>query len=121
MQVRHVGFFSDLPHGIPSEPTLRSAIGGDPFDDEVKLIEYLVNGALFIASPGIVRDILSEQAPVIGSADILTDGVWVWPRDLAYYVRQYQVRLPNDFVEHARTHHWMIPPDIPVETLTFEV
>jgi hypothetical protein len=29
-----------------------------------------------------------------------TDGRWVWPRDLAYYVREYHVRLPPEFVEH---------------------
>ena len=121
MRVRHLGFFSDLPHGISSEPSVQSLIAAVPLTDEDRLVEYLSNGELFIASPGVVCDVLADSGTVIGSADILTDGVWVWPRDLCHYVRRYHARLPEDFVEHARRNRWVIPDGIQLEALMFEL
>ncbi len=31
----------------------------------------------------------------------LTDGEWVWPQDLSHYVRNHDVRLPDEFVDHV--------------------
>jgi hypothetical protein len=36
----------------------------------------------------------------MGSED-RTDGVWSWPEGLAHYVREHDVQLPSDFVEHV--------------------
>ena len=121
MKVRHVGFFSDLPHGIPAEPRLLDVIAELPIEDEKRLVEYLANGVLFIASPGIVHDVLSEQNVIIGSADIVTDGVWAWPRDLSYYVERYHVRLPDDFIKHVLVNRWVVPGGIDVNLLEFEI
>ena len=121
MRVRHLGFFSDLPHGISSEPRVQSLIADSPLNDESRLVKYLNDGELFIASPGVVHDVLSDSDTVIGSADILTDGVWAWPRDLSYYVSRYHVHLPEDFVEHARRNRWVIPNGIQLEALIFEL
>ena len=120
MRVRHVGFYSDLPHGLPSEPTLRNAVSDSAVEEEREMVNYLSAGALFIACPGVVHDILSDSDVVIGSPDILTDGVWAWPRDLAYYVGRYHVRLPAAFVEHARRNRWSIPRDVDVGSLTLD-
>jgi hypothetical protein len=32
----------------------------------------------------------------------LTDGTYVWPEGLAHYVELHEVRLPDEFLEHAR-------------------
>ena len=32
----------------------------------------------------------------------LTDGTYVWPEGLAHYVEQHGVKLPGEFLEHAR-------------------
>src|SRR5690348_6376817 len=34
--------------------------------------------------------------------DDLTDGEWIWPEALAFYVRNYSVRLPETFISHAK-------------------
>lgn len=31
-----------------------------------------------------------------------TDGVYLWPQGLAHYVREHNVRLPDEFTEHVR-------------------
>lgn len=35
-----------------------------------------------------------------GTSD-LSDGTYLWPEGLAHYVEAHNVRLPNEFVEHA--------------------
>jgi hypothetical protein len=37
-----------------------------------------------------------------GDAD-LTDGIYLWPEGLAHYVQEHDVRLPDEFVRHARS------------------
>ena len=120
MRVRHVGFFSDLPHGIPSEPSVESLVASCPQQDEDRLVNYLRCGVLFIACPGVVRDVLSKSDSIIGCAHILTDGVWAWPEDLAHYVSRYHVRLPSAFAEHASLNQWTVPNGIRVEGLSLE-
>lgn len=39
-----------------------------------------------------------------GSAE-MTDGAYCWPEGLAHYVRDHEVRLPEEFVTHVRGDH----------------
>ena len=41
---------------------------------------------------------------------MLTDGTWVWPGALLYYVASYHVRLPERFRSHAAASNWRIDP-----------
>jgi len=50
----------------------------------------------------------------MGSAD-LSDGVWIWPEGLAHYVALHELRLPDEFVEHARTNGFRVPETDPEE------
>ncbi|MGI5182566.1 hypothetical protein ACQEVZ_40555 [Dactylosporangium sp. CA-152071] len=45
-----------------------------------------------------------------GASSLLTDGVWVWRRDLAYYLRRYHVALPDEFRDHAARNGYLVPP-----------
>ena len=42
----------------------------------------------------------------------MTDGTWAWPEGLAMYVERYAVRLPEEFVSHARANGFRIPTDL---------
>jgi hypothetical protein len=35
----------------------------------------------------------------------LTDGEWLWPDGLAHYLAVHEVRLPHEFVAHARERY----------------
>ncbi|MGW4545355.1 hypothetical protein ACWEN4_03135 [Streptomyces violaceorubidus] len=56
---------------------------------------------------------------LVGS--LLTDGVWLWRDDLAYYVDRYHLALPGDFVAYVGELGYS-PPEVPesrlVEILT---
>lgn len=120
MKVKLVGFFNELPHGIPNGGSLKKNINLIPQVDKEKILDYLTSGHAWIISPGVVKDILSHEDIVIGAPNILTDGVWAWPEDLIYYIRKYNVTLPDDFFHHMIKNSWKIP-ECDLNRLEFEV
>lgn len=107
--LRRVGFFNELRHGDKDGPSLREAVAKAAQPDEGKLVAYLRAGKVYIATPGITRDVLQEKGQVIGPPNMTTDGVYLWPADLAYYVETYHAKLPEDFVAHAKANGWTVP------------
>lgn len=37
----------------------------------------------------------------IASPSAITDGIWVWPDGLVYYVKHYHSKLNSEFVSHV--------------------
>jgi hypothetical protein len=110
-KLRRVGFFNEMPHGDPTDPSLAVSREATADADELLLANYLEAGAVYIATPGLAVDVLDGQTP-IGPPNYLTDGLFVWPSDAPYYVRTYHVRFPTEFIEHARANGWLVPPRI---------
>lgn len=115
--LRRVGFFSELRHGKKDGPSLKDSIreSGDP--DEAKAVSYLQAGASLMDAPGIVHDVLDPEGRIIGSLSILTDGVYAWPSDLAYYVQRYHALLPQEFVAHMTSRQWRVPERIDLSSV----
>jgi hypothetical protein len=107
--VRQVGFFRELRHGDPDGPSLREAVGdgSDPADPEV--VDYLDAGSVVAVAGRDVDDVLDDSKVGVAPRDVRTDGVWIWPGDLSYYVRTYGIALPSEFVDHARSQGWEAP------------
>jgi hypothetical protein len=100
--------------------SLQDAVRDEASADESKIVAYLESGVVFIACPGIERDVLSPQHPIIGSGHRLTDGTWFWPDTLSHYVATYHVRLPDEFVDHLRAMAWTVPAGIDVRSLSID-
>jgi hypothetical protein len=71
---------------------------------------------------GAQADVLDPEGPtLVGAGSLLTDGVWLWREDLAYYVATYHLALPRDFLARVRELGYR-PPKVPesrlVEVLT---
>ena len=77
-KLRLVGFFSDLSFGTPDQPTLRSQTAGEAAPDQDRMLEYLNDGELFMASPGIVPDVLSDFEARIASVGSPTPSRCRW-------------------------------------------
>ncbi|WP_428267917.1 hypothetical protein [Haliangium sp.] len=112
-----VGFYRELDHGDGDDPSLEALQAEQAAPDEDRMLAYLDAGHLYIASPGIVEDVLADRETWIGPAHLLTDGTYVWPADLVYYLRTYHVRLPTSFWVHARRNDFQIPADVDVASL----
>ncbi|WP_285639504.1 hypothetical protein [Lentzea sp. NBRC 102530] len=88
---------------------------GDPEVQE-RLAAYLERGRNYAVSTSVVVDVLSEERVEIGRLATLTDGTWLWPTDLAHYVRRYNVSVPAEFVAHAAALGWE-PPEVTWEQI----
>ncbi|CAL9496646.1 hypothetical protein [Streptomyces sp. enrichment culture] len=122
--VRAVGFFDELSPGwgFPTDGAIKDAVRSSADADEHRLVEYLRRGSGIWSEMGAQADVLDPGGPVLVSAgSLLTDGVWLWRDDLAYYVAKYHPVLPSDFVARARELDYR-PPEVPesrlVEILT---
>jgi len=101
MTLAQVGFFRELRHGHPNGPSLEEAVGKLHASDVGGILRYLENAPTLAATGSVVDDALSPERTAVARLEIATDGEWVWPRDLAYYVRQYDVGLPSSIVVRA--------------------
>jgi hypothetical protein len=106
MGLIRVGFFRELRHGRPDGPSIDDCAERSGGRDEDAIVRYLNAGATLAATGSMVDDCLDNTRKGVAPLEIATDGRWVWPRDLAYYVGEYHVRLPQEFVEHMRAHDW---------------
>lgn len=112
--LKTVGFFTELPHGHPEGPSLRESVRGQEQVNETESIGYLRSGVLLAGAPMVLYDIL-EPLLVVGSAYLYTDGTWVWPSDLAYYVEKYHCALPEEFVAHMRSQGFKMPDQAEID------
>jgi hypothetical protein len=107
--MKTVGFFRELRHGFPDGPSLRDSLYRTTVKPE--FLSYLENGyVLAVASSAAVDDVLDSEKKYVATLDVRTDGEWLWPGDLSYYVSMYQVFVPDEFISYAERNNWVIPP-----------
>ena len=79
-------------------------------------MRYLNAGSVLAATPSRVVDVLHPERGDVSGENIRTDGCYLWPEDLAYYVAEYGARPPADFLE--RVQEVGTPTELDVKTLT---
>jgi len=114
-------------------PSIRSLVSEKPHYEEAKILQYLQQGVFgcFYPDPKLAHDVLEPGKRVdrqlqhealglapsatpgaastsIDPSSVLTDGTWLWPGVLVYYLARYHVRLDPEFVDHARVRSWTI-------------
>lgn len=107
--IERVGFFRELRHGEADGPSL-SAIRDRLDAADVEMVAGYLDSAPTLAATGsLVDDVLDPGKKGVARLEIATDGAWVWPRDLGYYVRTYRVALPPEFVATIRARQGAPP------------
>jgi hypothetical protein len=99
-------FDGTAPNGRPS--VNRPQISDD---DRDRLLEYLDHSALALPERGHDVDRLSADGRPTVPVAFHTDGVWVWPAAVNYYLRRYGVPPDPDLVSHARGNGFR-PPEV---------
>jgi len=115
-----IGFFRELDHGDGSDFSLEERRAATVGPDEEALASYLESGHVYRTVDQVARDMLvddPDEAP-LGPLRLLTDGTYVWPSDLPYYVRRYHVRLPPAFAIHARSAGFRVPDTVDLGRLS---
>ncbi len=104
----YVGAWREGDRGEPDAPSIHDAIRSQPHPDEPRILSYLESGYPYSYAMHLERDVLNPSK-CAGTGAVRTDGVYCWPVSLIYYVRNYHVALPDEFVEHMRGNHWTVP------------
>ena len=110
-KLTYVGNFTELGYDDAEAPSLATSRGKRAPDHKQQVVDYLTTAITYIVSPGREVDAL-DPTKRAGSSSIATDGVYVWPRALAYYVETYDVELPAAFEAHMARNGWKPPADI---------
>ncbi|MFF4041494.1 hypothetical protein [Streptomyces sp. NPDC001816] len=76
---------------------------------EDTIVRYLEEGELLVATDSWVDDLVDPDIKRICQYSIRTDGVWVWPSSLVYYLVRYHTELPDDFLRHMDASGWTVP------------
>lgn len=108
MKVKTVGYFKEMPHGGNSKDSIYDYIKKEDSTSIDKICKYLESGIEFIVSPGMVEDVINPNKGYAGTTSTYTDGVWFWSGDLAYYVRNYRLKLPEEFVMNMEKNGWKV-------------
>lgn len=117
-RLRLVGNFVELGHDEVGAPSLVEMRGRRNAEHKGQVLAYLRSGIMFIGSPGVDEDVL-DPSKSAGSATVLTDGTYAWPKTLAYYLETYDVALPDDFETHMKRNGWKVPDKINTSSLEY--
>ena len=95
--LRLIGYWSgELAHGWPD--VLDFVDEGWDRDKRGVLSQYIASGTLARVFMGLSVCRLCGAANGFGE---YTDGTYIWPSGLGHYVDEHDVRLPDEFVQHA--------------------
>lgn len=98
--MKYIGFIKEhnnIKEAIPFE----KAIGGEFYEESTlaKIIEYLNSGVLLLSWMGYFTDFRTNG--LIAPDSYFTDGIWVWPSHLPYYLKKHpNMILDKDFIEY---------------------
>ena len=78
---------------------LQEALFETPYSFQKEIASYLRKGNVILTGLSRAKDVFTgERIP--DEVHIMTDGEYLWPNELAWYVEKYNLRLPKDFEEH---------------------
>ena len=118
-----VGHFKELPGGDWTDSSFYESFCGSVLDhlyqespeNVEKIVAYLDQGLPLINNRLCFGDDpLAPDGRGVYYGPEYTDGIWLWPEYLSYYVEHYQLKLPTAFVETMRINAWEVPASFEV-------
>lgn len=94
-----VGFFAEL--GSPNGESMESHLGTCPSASREAVANYLRSGTPVFSGMGWVDDVLDRSKARVAGKGIFSDGHFVWPEALPYYVENYGVGVDRRLLETA--------------------
>lgn len=100
MNRKYVGFFSENNLSMADNGSIKDFLVSTEQIDYSKntVLKYLERGKKEAVCPKPVYDILTNEL-ISNHFTVFTDGEYVWKSDLAYYVKNYELSLPQDFLD----------------------
>ncbi|MCE7000517.1 TNT domain-containing protein [Saccharothrix sp. S26] len=85
----------------------RPAVHPQELDD---VLAYLENAPVVLAARSYGPDALEPGATPSVPLSFHTDGTWVWPGGVAYYLRNHHLPPVPQLVQHIRDNGYAVPP-----------
>ena len=97
--MKHIGWFSEMKLSAADNGSIREYVSDHAPYDKAEVIAYLTSQKRVSGCPKAAIDCVTgkEIAP---SFSVYTDGEYDWCDFLIYHIEKYNVKLPNDFLEH---------------------
>ena len=114
------GYYKEMTHADETDPSMLDYIGKG-IEHKKEICKYLRNGIVLAACGEVVKDVLHPEKGIAGTPDDMTDGKWIWPGDLAYYVENYDLKLDDEFINYMIEQKWAIPETINIDYDNLEV
>jgi hypothetical protein len=79
-------------------------------DEQDRLLEYLQHAPLVVPERGYDIDRLAATPEATVPVAFHSDGQWIWPAAVDFYLHKYGVSPEPDLVEHVRAVGFKLPP-----------
>ncbi|MBA8824406.1 hypothetical protein FHX42_001753 [Saccharopolyspora lacisalsi] len=77
--------------------------------ERAQIIEYLERAPIVLAARSYDTDQLDPEAAASVPLTFHTDGDWIWPGAVGYYLRRHNVPPETELVEHIRRQGFQVP------------
>ena len=81
-------------------PSMREFFCDETYFGMDKIVEYLQNGRTTYVTAAECEDVFTNQR-ISGVRSGMTDGNYSWNNTLAYYVKKYNLKLDDDFIQYV--------------------
>lgn len=78
---------------------------GDP-ELKSRILGFLSGGGLVLRAPALRDDRLDPSRRDVVPLGYASDGEWIWPLEMAYYLERHDILPEADFVAHMRDHRF---------------
>lgn len=78
-------------------------------DEQDRLLEYLDNAPVVVPSRGYDIDRLATTPEGTVPVAFHSDGVWIWPAAVNYYLREYGVAPEPELIQHIHASGFAVP------------
>ncbi|GAB3676657.1 TNT domain-containing protein [Saccharopolyspora tripterygii] len=95
------------PQGTPQ--VFRPAV---PWIEKREVFSYLNGGEIVLSAMSTDADELDPQRGAEVPKQFHTDGVWVWPQAMAYYLEEHDIAPPPEFLDHIRRARYQAPTTV---------
>ncbi|MFB7721496.1 hypothetical protein [Nocardia sp. NPDC056100] len=93
------------PHGYPmwiDRPKLSDR-------ERAEVLAYLEQAPVVLTLEGFEPDMLEPAQPNSIPREFHTDGTWIWPASVSYYMREHNATPQAPFIEHIRGLGYHVP------------
>jgi len=77
--------------------------------EQVPLLRYLESAPVVLSSRGSAKDLFTGGDDEVVPLAYQTDGRWVWPAGVAYYLREHEIPPSMALVDHIRQQRYELP------------